>query len=179
MAVDLFDARLRRSVRRIARKPPCRRHVEVGDAENKRLIALVGATVEQAGGLGVGAGHDDARHPHDVELQARGVEPLNLLVLRHQNLAALMSALLHARLLVLDVIAGNPDLDEAADQVADVRVSAVAGVGVGDDERPKIDLGRRRLLLRSLRARAKCWFLSAVSRARTRAAASSGTWLSG
>ena len=49
-----------------------------------------------------------------------------------------MAALLGAGALVLDVVAGHADLDEAADQVAHVRVTAVAGVGVGDDERPVV-----------------------------------------
>ena len=115
------------------------RHVEVGGAQDERLIALVAAAVEQRGGLGVGARHDDARHAHDVELEARGVEALDLLVLGHQHLAALVAALLRAGLLVLDVVAGHAGLDEAADQVAHVRVAAVAGVGVGDDERAEVD----------------------------------------
>ena len=54
-----------------------------------------------------------------------------------------MAALLGAGALVLDVVAGHADLDEAADQVAHVRVTAVAGVGVGDDERPVVILRRR------------------------------------
>ena len=81
-------------------------------------------------------------HPHDVELEARGVEALDLLVLGDEHLAALVAALLGARLLVLDVIAGHADLDESPDQVAHVRVAAVPGVGVGDDERPEVDLRR-------------------------------------
>ena len=123
------------------------RDLEVGGAEQERLVALVGAALDEVGRLGVGAGHDDARHPHDVELEACGVEPLDLLVGRHQHLAALMAALLGARPLVLDVVAGHAGLDEAADQVADVRISTVAGVGVGDDERPVVDRGRGRPLL--------------------------------
>ena len=102
--------------------------------------------VEERRGLGVGAGDDDAGDPHDVELEARGVEALDLLVLRDEHLAALVAALLHAGLLILDVIAGHADLDEAANQVAHVRVAAVAGVGVGDDEGAVVD-DRRRLAL--------------------------------
>jgi hypothetical protein len=49
-------------------------------------------------------------------------------------------ALLGARLLVLDVVARDPDLDETTDQIPDVRVAAVSGIGVGDDEWPIIDL---------------------------------------
>ena len=52
-----------------------------------------------------------------------------------------MAALLRTGLLVLDVVAGNAYLDEAPDEIADVRVAAVAGVRVSDDERPEVDLG--------------------------------------
>ncbi len=81
--------------------------------------------------------------PHDVELEAGRVQSLVLLVLRHKHFAALMAALLGARTLVLDVVARNAGFHEAADQVAHVWIAAVAGVGVGDDERPKIPSVRR------------------------------------
>ena len=151
----------------------------VGRPEDERLVPLVGAVVEERGRLGIGPGDDDARHAHDVELEARRVEPLVLLVLADQDLAGLVAALLGARLLVLDVIARDADLDESPDQVPNVRVTAVAGVGVGDDERAEVDGRCRPPLPSSIWARAKCWFLSAVRSARTRPAASSGTWLSG
>jgi len=41
------------------------------------------------------------------------------------------------------VVARHSDLDKAADEIADVRVSAVTGVSVGDDERPEVDGWRR------------------------------------
>ncbi len=96
--------------------------VDVGGAEEERLVPAVAAAVQEGGG--VGAGDDNPRHPHDVELEAGGIEPLDLLVHRHQDLARLVAALLAPRLLVLDVVAGHPHLDEAADQVADVGVAA-------------------------------------------------------
>ena len=111
------------------------RQVDVGGPEDERLVALVAPAVEQRRRLGVGAGHDDARHLHDVELEAGRVQALDLLVLGDEHLATLVAALLGAGPLILDVVAGDADLDEAANQVADVRVAAVAGVGVGDDER--------------------------------------------
>ena len=52
-----------------------------------------------------------------------------------------MSALLGSGTLILDVVAGDAGLDEATDQVAHMRIAAVAGVGVGDDERPVVDSG--------------------------------------
>ena len=57
-----------------------------------------------------------------------------------------MAAFLRSGLLVFNVVAGHADLDKAADQIADMRVSAVTGVGVGDDERAIVD-GRCRLAL--------------------------------
>src|ERR1019366_5170418 len=101
------------------------------------------AAVDQIGSFGVGAGNDKARNAHDVELEAGRVQSLVLLVLCHKHFATLMAALLGARTLVLDVVARHASLYEAADQVADVRVAAVAGVGVGDDEGPEVVSLRR------------------------------------
>ena len=120
------------------------RHVEVRGAEDERLVAIVAPAVEQIGRLGVGAGDDEPGDAHDVELEARGAEALDLLVLGDEHLAALVPALLGARLLILDVIARHAHLDEAPDQVAHVGVAAVAGVGVGDDEGPEVDLAGSR-----------------------------------
>ena len=117
--------------------------LDVGSAKNERLVALVRPAVDESRRLGIGSGDDDTGHPHDVELETRRVEPIDLFVLGDEHLAALVAAFLDARLLVLDVVTGNADFDEAADEVADVRVSAVTRVGVGDDERPEVDLRRR------------------------------------
>ena len=124
------------------------RQVDVGGAQDERLVALVAAAVEQRRRLGVGAGDEDAGNLHDVELETRRVQALDLLVLRHQNLATLVAALLGARALVLDVVAGHAGLNEATDEVAHVRVTAVAGIGVGDDERAIVVSRRRIALLR-------------------------------
>ena len=67
---------------------------------------------------------------------------------RHENLAALMAALLHAGLLVFDVIAGHAHFHESANQIAHVSVAAVTGVGVGDDEWPIVDFRTLRALFR-------------------------------
>ena len=140
VTVQLLDAQLVEAPHQRQEAGLVGRNVQVGRAEQERLVALVGVAVDQVGRLGVGARDDDAGHPHDVELEAGGVEALDLFVRRHQNLAALVAALLGARALVLDVVSRHADLDEAADQVAHVRVTAVAGVGVGDDERPVVVL---------------------------------------
>ncbi len=142
VAVDFLDARVVQATHQRQHADLVGRQLDVGRAEDERLVALVAATVEQRRRLGVGARDDDAGHAHHVELEARRVEPLDLLVLRDEHLAALVAALLGSRALVLDVVAGDAGLDEAADQVAHVRVAAVAGVGIGDDERPEVDLRR-------------------------------------
>ena len=112
------------------------------------MVALVAAAVQEVRGFGVGAGDDDARHAHDVQLEARGGEPLDLLVNADEHLASLVAALLRARALILDVVAGYADLDKAPDQVAHMCVAAVSRVGVGDDERPVVDrIGRGSELL--------------------------------
>ena len=118
-------------------------------------------------------------HAHDVELEAGGVEPLDLFVRRDENLAALMAALLRAGALVLDVVTGHARLDETANQVAHVRISAVAGVGVGDDERAEVD-GRGRVALVVGHPQTQVLLIAVGGeQRRTRPAASSGTWLSG
>ena len=111
---------------------------EVGGPEQEGLVALIGAAVDQVGRLGIGARHDDAGNRHDVQLEAGGVEPLDLLVGRDQHLAALVAALLGSGSLVLDVVAGYPRLDESPNQVAYVGIAAVSGIGVGDDEGPVV-----------------------------------------
>src|SRR5580704_9638484 len=113
--------------------------MQVGDTQDEWLIAFVRAAVKEAGCLGVGASNDDAGHLHDIELEASCVEPLHLLVLGNENLAALMAALLNSGLLIFDVIARDAHLNEAADQVAHMCVAAVTGVGVGNNEGPEVE----------------------------------------
>jgi len=62
------------------------RQVDVRRAEDEGLVALVAASVDERRGLRVGAGHDDPRHTHDVELEAGGVQALDLLVLGTRTL---------------------------------------------------------------------------------------------
>ena len=56
------------------------RQVGVGGAQEERVIALVAAVLQERGRLGIGAGDDDAGHPHDVQLHAGRAEALDLLV---------------------------------------------------------------------------------------------------
>src|SRR5208282_1265797 len=71
---------------------------------------------------------------------------LDLFVLGHNHLAALVAAFLRSRLLVFDVVARHTDLDKAADEIAHMRVPTVPCIGVGDDERSKVDDRCRRAL---------------------------------
>jgi hypothetical protein len=141
MAVDLLDPELVEALQNGEVGDLATRETDVRGTENERVIALVAPTVQEGRRLGVGASDDDPRHAHDVELEAGRVQPLDLFVDWHQDLARLMAALLHARLLILDVIAGNPGLDEATDQVADVGIAAVTGVGIRDEKWAVVDLG--------------------------------------
>src|SRR5690554_1490999 len=122
------------------------RHIEVRRAEDEGLIALIAVGLNERGRLSVRAGDDDAPDAHHIELKASGVEALDLLLGGDEDLTALVAALLGARLLILDMITRHANLDEAADEVTDVRVAAMAGVGVGDDEGAIIDGGRLRAL---------------------------------
>ena len=147
MAPDLVQAEVVEGLQDREEADAVARQLRIRGPEDERLVALIGAIVEERRGLGIGPGNDDARDPHDVELEAGGVESPVLLVLAHENLAALVAALLCAGLLVLDVVARNTDLDEPTDQVPDVRVTPVTRVGVRDDEWAEVDLRRRSTLL--------------------------------
>ena len=85
--VDLANARLVEALHQGQEARLVRRQVDVGGAEDERLVALVPTPVEQRRGLGVGASHDDPGHPHDVELEAGGVETFDLFVLGHEHVA--------------------------------------------------------------------------------------------
>ncbi len=115
------------------------RHIEVGHAQDEGLIALVGTAIEKIGRFGVGARDNDSGHLHDVQLEARGIEALDLLVLRDQHFSALVAALLYPRLLIFNVISRHAYLDEAADQISHVSIAAVSGIGIGNDEGPVVD----------------------------------------
>src|ERR1700758_1811889 len=115
-------------------------HSEVGDSQDERLIAFVSTSIEEIRCLCIGAGNDDAGHSHDVKLEPRRIEAQYLLVLRHEHLAALVSALLYPRLLILDVVTRDANFHESSNQVPDMSVSTVTGISIRDNERPIIDL---------------------------------------
>mmetsp|Transcript_5990 Transcript_5990/g.18925 ORF Transcript_5990/g.18925 Transcript_5990/m.18925 type:complete len:382 (-) Transcript_5990:203-1348(-) len=83
-----------------------------GDALDVRVVDGVDVGVDHGRGLRVGARHDDERRVEDVRLQADRDQTLRVLPSGHQDLATHVSALLGARLLVLDVDARGAVLDE-------------------------------------------------------------------
>ena len=136
---DLFDPQIEELLQDREKGSLVTRDSDVGGSQNEWLIAFVRTAIEKVRRLSVCTSHDDTRHTHDIELEARRVEPLNLFVRSHQNLAALVTALLHAGLLVLDVVPGYPDLDKSANEVPDVCIPAVSRIGIGDDEWSIVD----------------------------------------
>ncbi len=115
-------------------------YVEVGGPQNERLVPAVIVGVKQRGCLGIGSGDNDTRNPHDIELEPGGIEALDLLVHRHQDLAALVAAFFRARPLIFDMVARHADFDKTPDQVAHMGITAVTGIGVCYDEGTKVHL---------------------------------------
>ena len=102
-------------------------------AGGELLVALVDVAREQIGRESVGAGDDDRRHAGDVGGEPSGVQGADVLLRRHQHLAAEVSALLLGRQLVLPVDAGGAGLDERLRELVRVERSAEAGFGIRDD----------------------------------------------
>ncbi len=121
------------------------RGLVVGDVgirrpEDEAVVAFIAAAIKEGGGLRVGARDDDAWDLHQVELKACRIQAFDLFIHRYQHLACLVTALFHAGFLVLDMVPGDADFDEAPHQVADMGITAMTGVGVGDDEGSIINL---------------------------------------
>src|SRR5690554_5414953 len=123
------------------------RHIEVRRAKDEGLIALITVGLHEGRCLGVGTSDDDARDAHHIELKASGVEALDLLLGADKDLTALVTALLGAGLLILDVVTRDANLDEAADEVTDMRISAMTGICIRDDEGAIVDRRVLRTLL--------------------------------
>src|ERR1700694_2165445 len=104
MTIQLLDSQLVEATHHRQETGFVRRNLKVGGPEKERLVPLEGPAVDQVGRLGIRARDDDAGHLHHVELEAGGVEALDLFVRRYENLAALMAALLRAGALILDVV---------------------------------------------------------------------------
>ena len=110
-------------------------------AGRERLVALVDIAREQVGRECVGAGDDHRGHVRDVGGEPSGVQGADVLLRRHQHLAAEVPALLLARELVLPVDAGSAGLDQRLRELVGVERSAESGLGVGDDRGEPV-LGR-------------------------------------
>ena len=104
-------------------------------AGRELLVARVDVAGEQVGREGVGARDDDRRHTGDVSRETRGVQRPDVLLRRHEHLAAEVAALLLAGQLVLPVDAGGAGLDHRLRQFVGVQRPAEPGLGVGDDGR--------------------------------------------
>ena len=88
--------------------------------------------LQQAGGRGVGARHEDGLRPAHVGGEARGVEGADELARRYEDLASHVAALLLARELILEVDGGGTGLDHGLHQLERVERPAETGLGIGD-----------------------------------------------
>ena len=111
-------------------------------AGDEGRVILVHIGGDEARGLRIGAGHDDAGHAHHVGGEARRVQRADELAGRHQHLAAHMAALLLRGQLILEMHGRGPRLDHRLHQLEDIQRAAETGLGVGDDRREEIMLGR-------------------------------------
>src|SRR2546422_2789998 len=113
-------------------------HMDICRTEDERLISLVPSSIQIGRRLGISPGNDDSRNFHDIELKPGGIEPLDLLILRNQNLSGLMTAFLNAGLLILNMISRHTDLDKPPDKITNMGLTPVAGIGIGNNKRPAI-----------------------------------------
>src|SRR5215472_18137626 len=104
------------------------------------LVALIRTAVQKIRRLSIRARHDYSGHAHYIELESGRIQSLNLFVLRDQHFAALVPTLLHAGLLIFDVISGNTDLDKAPNQISNVGIATMSRICVRNDEWPIIVL---------------------------------------
>mmetsp|Transcript_70195 Transcript_70195/g.106202 ORF Transcript_70195/g.106202 Transcript_70195/m.106202 type:complete len:552 (-) Transcript_70195:293-1948(-) len=111
--------------------------VLVGGALDEHVVAGVLVGLDQLRGLRVGARHDHRLRAHDVALQPRRHQPVDVLARRHQHLPAHVPALLRPVPLVLEVDPRRPRVHHALRQPHHRRHPAVPGVAVRDD-RPQV-----------------------------------------
>ena len=109
-------------------------------ARDERLVALVDVARQQRRRQGVGAGDEHGRDAGHVRGEAGGRERAQELARRDEHLAAEVAALLLRRELVLVVHAGGACLDHLGHQLEGVEGAAEAGLGVGDDRQPVVDV---------------------------------------
>ena len=107
-------------------------------AGGERPVALVDVARQQVGREGVGAGDDHRRHAGDIRRQPCRVQRADVLLRRHEHLAAEVAALLLARELVFPVDAGGARGDQRLGQLVGVERSAEAGLGIRHDRREPV-----------------------------------------
>jgi hypothetical protein len=95
--------------------------------------------------VGVGPRDDQRRHVAHVGGEPRGVERLDVLPGRDEDLPAEVAALLLRGELVLEVHAGRARLDHRLHQLEGVQRPAEPGLGVGHDRSEPLPAGGRRI----------------------------------
>lgn len=105
----------------------------VGDTEDELVIADVNGRRDELAGLGVGAGNHEVLGAHDVPLEAGGIEAVDVLASRDEDLAGKMAALLATMELVFKVHGSSAILGKQLGQLEDGRQTAVAGITIGND----------------------------------------------
>lgn len=113
----------------------------VCDTEDELVVADVNGRGDELAGLGVGAGNDEVLAAHDVPLEARGVETVDVLADGDEDLAGQMAALLSTVELILKVHRRRTILRKELCELQHGRETAVAGITIGDDGAEVVDVG--------------------------------------
>ena len=99
-------------------------------AGEKLGIAWIDVAGQQMGAVGVGAGHNQGRHAHDVGRQTRRHQLLDGFAGRHQHFASHVPALLGRGQLVLEVDARHTRFDHRLHQLEGVQGAAETRLGI-------------------------------------------------
>ncbi len=109
-------------------------------ARQELAVARIDVRGQELRRIGIGAREQDGRHTLDVGGEARRVERADMLLDRHQHLAAEMPAFLFRRELVLEMHARGARLDHRLHQLEGVQGAAETCFGVGDDRREPVGI---------------------------------------
>lgn len=122
--------------------------LRVSDSEDELVVADVDGAADELAALRVCPGEDEVLAPHDVPLEARRVEAVDVLAGRHEDLTGEMAAFLAAVQLVLEVYRGSAVLREELGELENGGETSVPGVTVGDDGPQVVCVGCAGALLR-------------------------------